>query len=333
MHRAERDTVNIPPVEITQIDFDLYQYLLGVDTVRLPSTLNFEWCKPSIEDLINAARLVSTISEEDDVAMREELAGYLADPAYADLHEFLTEFVSTELETRAAGERARSVNVRQQANQLEIVFGPIQHGNYEGVNSYVHNGLLTLFNIHTHPKDALFSPQDYGSLVFDVRSLTTSKRLRKLYGTMVVCPSMQVFALATPATPLVGAGEVQNLLDHTMAEVREEIAIDTDEVITDILDSDIIEMVRMRPDELLLLIKKQRAQLGRGELTPSDSQQQLRDFYLTCGEKGQNFVKTTEKNRAIENRVYHRFLVGIARKLNIQLFTSTNLSNFVAASS
>src|SRR3989344_4948700 len=180
MHRAERDTVNIPPVEITQIDFDLYQYLLGVDTVRLPSTLNFEWCKPSIEDLINAARLVSTISEEDDVAMREELAGYLADPAYADLHEFLTEFVSTELETRAAGERARSVNVRQQANQLEIVFGPIQHGNYEGVNSYVHNGLLTLFNIHTHPKDALFSPQDYGSLVFDVRSLTTSKRLRKL---------------------------------------------------------------------------------------------------------------------------------------------------------
>ena len=118
-----------------------------------------------------------------------------------------------------------------------------------------------------------------------------------------------------------------------MAEVREEIAIDTDEVITDILDSDIIEMVRMRPDELLLLIKKQRAQLGRGELTPSDSQQQLRDFYLTCGEKGQNFVKTTEKNRAIENRVYHRFLVGIARKLNIQLFTSTNLSNFVAASS
>lgn len=79
---------------------------------------------------------------------------------------------------------------------------PIIYGDHTSVRrdpfEQAYLGNTILWDIHTHPQNALPSPVDYDPLLYDLYLPSG----RGMYGIIVLCPDIQIMALASPLTPL-----------------------------------------------------------------------------------------------------------------------------------
>ncbi len=322
----------IPPVEIDSMDPILFSYLLGLQSIPPTGVLRFGWCTQAQQELVNDTKLVHVLNEEDRAEAEEALAADLANPDYTGLEDIARALHEFELEEQAIAERVRTVDVIRTGDNAQIAFGPITHGHATSGSFAVHDGGVSLFAIHTHPDDILFSPADYAALITDTRTLTDNLRQRNLFGQMVICPSVQVFALATAQTPLIPEVETEEFLRRMRQDALEEVTSDPNETRIEIPSRLITDAIKMDPERFLRIIQSQTTRMRAGELTPSIRKEEFKEFYRSCGEIGQLIIEALEINLTIESRQLNAMLIQIARRLHIQLYFSTDMAVFIPAS-
>lgn len=109
-------------------------------------------------------------------------------------------------------ERYRSIFLNKNDNQIYVT--PSVHGTYTRVTSdtidLFEEGHTPLFEIHTHPANTLFSHFDYARLSL----VTVDGAFRALKGTILLCPDLQLLALATPETMLFTITQLDKFLDR-----------------------------------------------------------------------------------------------------------------------
>lgn len=336
----ERKIGEISPIRATDIDHVLVGYLLDSDGMELsgvpfPSHFDFAWCKPAMEQMYSETKLVSILNEAEKTATRRESQRYLTDPAYTDMQDILGEVHLMEEEERGAGERTRIVfAVPSPSNGSQVEFGPITHGEYRQVKSgSVIPGRLPLLRMHTHPYNALFSPQDYIALITDMRA-RSGLRKRLFYAEMVICPNMQALALASSATPLFPDEEAEKYVHGAEQNFNERFKAQWQLYGISIGDSEeaFLTMLKSNRGEFLVFVRSLRTKITKDEISTKERRRLIEEFFLSHGEAGQRIIESERRIREIRNRIYNAELVEVARSLNIKLYTSTNMKDFYAAS-
>lgn len=93
-----------------------------------------------------------------------------------------------------------------------IAASPVNFGEVEEVElstlEVLIDGNRPMIEIHTHPDDSLFSVQDYSRMLVDFHN-----GMRLVKAIMVLCPNIQVLAIATNRTPLLDVDETVELLE------------------------------------------------------------------------------------------------------------------------
>lgn len=165
-----------------------------------------------------------------------------------------------------------------------------------------------VLEIHDHPGyGGLFTPPDYISMIFG----NTRKKLRAINGIMILCPGMQVMALATDETPIFDYPLKANEFVNTrMVDIRgqEEQAIKEDlaDLQTEVNNRASIE-----------LIGHVLTQAGRGDIVGQALQ--------VANKRVDAAIKESfDKHYRVDNTL----LVSLANELRVKLYFSTDMRNF-----
>lgn len=245
------------------------------------------------------------------------------------------------LNQTAKVERAREFFYDPKDRRLKV--SGITEGTYNLVRSDLPNitsqGKIPLLSMHTHPINVLFSAKDYMRLI--VNPGTGQERFVR--GTIVLCPDIQIMALATSLTP--------SLDDDQKIEEFEQFWQH------DGVKDEVTEYREKRLEKIKNLSSKY------GEVMIKNFQQQnsaIDELYdlskagdISSWEAEELIKNVIESGLARSEKTYERFAtagsavltrldnklewlenrinVDLARSVGVQLYTSTDRKNFYAA--
>lgn len=205
-----------------------------------------------------------------------------------------------------------------------VLIGPIL------LKAYRSGKLLT--EVHTHPEDSLLSPIDYQALISEV------KQERLMKASIVLCPGIQILAIATPQTPLLQIEDTGPYINQKVEAIKKCIdpristVFGRHQRLTDITSKFHVSQLGKVFEEMKALQEKE----ARGELTKQEVEAEL--AYLlekgkiesdAFGEKlARVSKKTSDKAWATSNKLEEALNLEIARELNIKLYYSTNFRDF-----
>jgi hypothetical protein len=206
---------------------------------------------------------------------------------------------------------------------------PAVHGGPTSVHSQIievgRSGKEPLITLHSHPFEALPSPQDYNFLVLDSE---TSKRFIKAI--MVICPQTQILALSTPQTPSLSTEEIIAFFNKFQTEVDSDPEITTlrqeeETIISDNLKQ-IGNIIGHFGETLAETIDKS------GEIPPEKLKELEQTSYQRANLLGQELKdKLGPVHLDLINhseKTLNAALLHVARLWNIQLYFSTDKSIF-----
>ncbi len=176
------------------------QYLINrVDRDRssFPLTLDLSPFSETFKKVFAERQTVSMLDEENQEKLRTAQALSKTGP----LHQTMEDLLNLE------GEAERACVIYLDPNSDTIDTSPIVHGNHTSVQGQVVPVIIEdkfpLVDIHTHPNDDTFSPQDYDTLLRDLFLSGSDVHGRMVGALVVIAKNFQYLAVPTTDTPLV----------------------------------------------------------------------------------------------------------------------------------
>jgi len=213
----------------------------------------------------------------------------------------------------------------------QVKIGPDFYAGIRGRPEY------PVVEVHTHPDNALFSPVDYTSML---SSLANGQRFYR--GGIVLCPDVQILALATRQTPLYSYEEAVSLTkrwtdeiyttqDRSLKKLKETYhAISqygtgymntlAEEIAPQLAELEAMqERFKLSEDEVkkavIAIIYQNRPTIDHDDAW-----------------HGRILSRARRKLNDESSRLNNELLIKLARDLNVRLYISDNLTDFVAFS-
>lgn len=237
----------------------------------------------------------------------------------------ITQHLENSGEKNVTVEQARVIYVDIDTGNLGATSSTFGYGYETDVSpafqEAITNNGLPLIIIHTHPKDVLFSPEDYSGMMVKVNADNDSARL--MNAAIVLLPDgMQLMALATKDTPMLEQEEVQGLL---VAENEESQSKKTG-LLTKSLD--LLNQISERK-RIITGVSQIRELVGSKYASVVD--ESAKQFNIQPGELEQleNMTKKVEEN-ALNSRAKtnNTELVAFAKKIGVKLYFSQDMRTF-----
>jgi hypothetical protein len=202
----------------------------------------------------------------------------------------------------------------------------------------IREGNMPLIAAHTHPRDALPSPEDYTPLIKNV--FDNGKSLTKEI--LVICPHIQIAAIASPQTPILTISETEEWLSQWQEEIesvggsrmvgmnkREEELFSA---MTKTYE-ETIQRFASKIDESYLLVEK-------GLVTEEEHKiniELLANKLIKRNEHKSGTIKKyifkiRHRRETLSKQSLNQVLVECARSLNVALYVSDNMVEFHLAS-
>jgi hypothetical protein len=204
------------------------------------------------------------------------------------------------------------------------LFSTLIPGNGEGRK-------LPLLEVHTHPENGLFSPKDL------LRMVHGSGQVRGIRGSVVLCPDIQLLALATAQTPVYPQSHISQFLEEWESKIAEQDEHEGTKVFEQ------RRITREHYDEYMNEIFKEiegtcwayKELLDKGEITVD----QYARFFKREFHKSKNYRERHErvermeaaskrKRDAFVNRMHDSAHIKMLRELNIKLYSAHDLAYF-----
>ena len=242
-------------------------------------------------------------------------------------HIFNKEFIQM-INKKAEGERG--IVVFMDSLTQEISTTDIAHGEYCSVYldspyALISSGKLPLMRQHTHPDDALFSPTDYFNLITNYDG-----NGRGIKAEMVLCPNLQVLALATDKTILLPSGEARRLIGDWESIPQGESDAEG-KAIASAMEQLEIEVRRNHKEDLESIVNLTQT-LTRG-IPPSRKERRRlereKEEILTAAQsRARRFEQALAELINKETAFGNTKLLEFARMINVALYISTNTVDF-----
>jgi hypothetical protein len=121
---------------------------------------------------------------------------------------------------QAAVERSRTI-YSDRDDLATIKATEIVHGTYSqvqaGLYDVIDNGGIPLLDVHTHPSDSPFSIHDYAPIITEYFVDGPAA----VNGLIVICPNIQILALATALTPMLLPEATEQLMQNSAQEFED----------------------------------------------------------------------------------------------------------------
>lgn len=276
-----------------------------------------------------------------DDSIRKKLEGYKTeidnDVHWSHLYEQLNAEIDEYRNQTDKVERSRVIFYDPQDNELRIT--GITDGTYSSTDTEVvklYKSVKTpLLGIHTHPTDALFSPQDFSTLL--IRPLDETL----LRGELVLCPNIQVLALSTTLTPALSNAQVEEFKKHWKGqfstdrqEELEEKALKVRKIV-----SKKYELGKKIYKKHIDKIHEVAGRANVGEISMEEADKILDQVQASHLKETESLVEkfglaeyvATKILEGSINNSKNTVLVDLARTVGVQLYVSTDRKNFYAA--
>lgn len=207
----------------------------------------------------------------------------------------------------------------------ETRYSPIQHGDYASVSmqsEFVDDNTTLLMEFHTHPRQSLFSPQDYASLVLKIGDLTE----RALSASVLVCPGCQILALASPETPRMSEEEFNAFVedlnnspdsDPHLQELQQKVF-----ALNDNLKDTLVDATRKVNEDF------DEKELSEEELTQELFQEMRDQFEELTAEAKELSLSASREFSDYAELLTNSVTLQAARDLNIVLYISADKCHF-----
>lgn len=291
--------------------------------------LDLSWCTPIMETIYKNIKLKYVLDDEE---RKKAMDGFqiLQDTGLID--EESKNILTNRTNTQKEVERIKSIYYDQIDNSIgstETEYG----GLADVASSEEHlqgSGKVVIMTAHTHPLDRMFSRVDFKPII-----TPKEDESRDLNGILVLCPNIQILALASPQTPLLKREESNRIIEEWEEKIEDDKLI---------LLRKQVSKIALKKDLFLMKVDTEVAKTGEsiqkkydhgditgdeGDRLAMEKQQELMRDYTT-------FIETwqPEVNAAL-NEMYDHYLhnlnnmlVEFSRFFNIKLFTSTNRKDF-----
>lgn len=328
----------LPATEYLTLSGEITGYLINralVAEVVLPLHLVLGPYSPIIQRLYAQSRQVFVYSESLRTAEFEMLEKSRMNPLWknplfrSELREIGKEYWQMVTE-KDAGERTVTVFVdplTQAIGTTEVTFGDYTsvRGAVHSIDETIFSEKLPLMQLHTHPDDILFSPNDYYPLITKTALYGYGRRLKAV---MVLCPNLQVLALATARTMLLSSDDANRLLGDWSRTVEDD---EGSKAVASNIEQLMIEHDRRTQEDLertamlaqtitsgTPLSRKERRGLRR------KTEKRLTAFQGRERRFEQTLAELKNRIAALENAEVLEF----ARMINVALYMSTNTVDF-----
>ncbi len=169
-------------------------------------------------------------------------------------------------------------------------------------------GGSSILEMHDHPGyGGLFTPPDYFSIIFG----NSKRMIRGINGIVILCPGMQIMALATDETPIIDDPyKVNEYITSKMANILEQEEQAVNEGLADLQTE-----VNIRGQ--VQLLGQVLSQAGHGDT--ADKALQVANARVDAATK-----EAYDKHYRVDNTL----LVNLANELRVKLYFSTDTRNF-----
>jgi hypothetical protein len=203
-----------------------------------------------------------------------------------------------------------------------------------GLQKVIIDGNIPLMDVHTHPNNFPFSPADYAAIMSD-----SSTGMPFVSASMVLCPDNQVLALRTAQTPVLSFKR----MDEIMEQEREKDIFDEDPQLRSLQGefqrSNIVSRDR-KPTKIKSYFEQKRDQMIAKMKTEGLSKEEMINEVEALGARYSaalmrynNVLKAWIKSSTTQyadlyNRLLITKLIEFPRRYNIQLYMSSDRTNF-----
>ncbi len=236
-------------------------------------------------------------------------------------------------QTTSPGERGNVIYLDNNDDQIKttgISFGEFTSVTFDfkPILDILNNGHSILNEVHTHPTSLLFSPIDYLPLVWDIYE----KHGRVTNAVTVLCPDLQIMAVATPFTPLFTYDEALTFLDTYTKKIRN-LQEATKLKIKKVMD--IISRHFEQSSHLFIdYVNKVNQEKSQGSLSEDETDSLKKARMDNLLSASQSFASNAQKTAKLvkdygqkrENALHMR----LPRDLGVQLYFSNDFENFFA---
>lgn len=180
------------------------------------------------------------------------------------------------------------------------------------------NNGLPILPIHTHPKDANFSIQDYKQILIG----NPQKEVRYFNSMMILCPDIQVLAVATKDTPIMEPDKADELIGTRMGELNQKDV----NLMGGLIDNLQKMAERKRVVDTLGALKAK-----VGDQFPDIINDAYQQHNVQEGESDQiaEAMEQTSKQVANErSRGTNAELFAFSKEMNVKLYFSTDMKTF-----
>ncbi len=310
------------------------EHLPGNPTDFAPQ-LNLGIFTPPLKDLFNQTQVGYVFDEEvRSQATSSQITS--EDPKSQSIWSNIQNQKEAFYNMRAVVERGRTIYYNP--DRQYIGASDITHGQFAKVTSNIIDiidaGNIPILDAHTHPENSFFSIKDFDALL--INAYAGNKRL--VNGVVVLCPDIQVLALATTQTPVLEPEESRGLIKkwdqrwQDEHEDRQTILFNRSERVENIAwNTQLTDFIKAKEYSLEIIQKIQ-----RGEISEPEVQNLIDDiktkFELKAGQDLAKFKrvfgKTLARSLSYFSRTTNGLAVEFARSNNIKLYASTDIQHF-----
>jgi hypothetical protein len=196
--------------------------------LRFSANLQLEVFTPFIKELAEAKSEVYINPEIAKEYRERKFLPESDDPqlsGLAELQRRILEDIYQDAEIKGEAERSRIVYLDLQDWQVKAT--GIEYGEHSSVtlrlSALPESDALNVMHMHTHPHDFLPSVQDT-SLMISGFAVDEYRVQRYVKAELIICPSMQILAVATPRTPLFPPEEAKEVINNWQTAYQEQVS-------------------------------------------------------------------------------------------------------------
>ncbi len=218
-----KETLALPePAGLGDVEIDSYNLLdylsisdntLFRGRVTFANSLDLEMVEPFLRELHTTEQLGYVHPQET----RERFASFdlqsIKHPGIREIERQRRESWQAFVDKQEPEERFRSI-YRHSDDGIIYVTPPVHQAYASGIVDTLDlyaAGHDPLFEVHTHPINALFSAADYQRMIM---SLSGTGQFRIARGAIVLCPDIQIMALVTPETIHLNPEQLGKFMDR-----------------------------------------------------------------------------------------------------------------------
>lgn len=187
-----------------------------------------------------------------------------------------------------------------------------------------------IMEMHTHPNKSLPSIIDYQFMLLG----NPEARIRGVKAIAVLCPQMQILALATDETPMLAPDQLHQLLSergepNRQYEGTEGKYLKTLESRWKRVFNFMMASFKRNEEQIFEQFKKDIDRINQG-LEPEENDKESEDKFARVSAKAERIgEKAFHKYSHYLDKTFARIRLQFARDMGIKLYTSTDFRNFV----